>query len=46
VAEVASARTVVLLRNVLSQLATSVKVPPSLQDQTAMLSAALDEAPI
>lgn len=46
VAEVASARTVVLLRNVLSQLATSVKVSLSLQEQTAMLSAALDEAPV
>ena len=46
VAEVASARTVVLLRNVLSQLGTSVKVPLSLQEQTAMLSIALDEAPV
>jgi hypothetical protein len=46
VTEVASARTVVLLRNILTQLATSVKVPLSLQEQAAMLSAALDEAPI
>lgn len=46
VKEVASARTVVLLRNVLRQLATSVKIPLSVQEQAAMLSAALDEAPI
>jgi hypothetical protein len=44
--EVASTRTVVLLRNILSQLAVSDKVPSSLQEQAAMLSAALDEAPV
>jgi transcriptional regulator with XRE-family HTH domain len=46
VTEVASARTVVLLREILRQLAISVKVPLSVQEQAAMLSAALDEAPI
>jgi hypothetical protein len=44
-AEVASTRTVVLLRKILNQTATSVNVPLSLQEQAAMLSAALDEAP-
>ena len=44
--EVASTRTVVLLRNILRQLATCDKVPPSLQEQAAMLSAALDDAPV
>ena len=44
--EVASTRTVVLLRNVLRQLATRDKVPTSLQEQVTMLSAALDEAPV
>lgn len=44
--EVASTRTVVLLRRVLHRLATREKVPPSLKEQSAMLSAALDEAPI
>jgi hypothetical protein len=44
--EVASARTVVLLRDTLSRLAIYDKVPPSLQEQAATLSAALDEAPI
>src|SRR5271166_3281566 len=44
--EVASTRTVVLLRNILRQLATYDKVPPSLQEQAAMLSAALDDAPV
>lgn len=45
VAEVASTRTVVLLRKILNQTATSVNVPLSLQEQAAMLSVALDEAP-
>lgn len=44
--EVASTRTVVLLRNVLGQLATQDKVPSSLQEQSAMLTTALDEAPV
>ena len=44
--EVASTRTVVLLRNVLRQLATRDEVPTSLQEQVTMLSAALDEAPV
>jgi hypothetical protein len=44
-AEVASPRTVVLLRKILRQLAARDKVPPSLQEQAVMLSAALDEAP-
>jgi hypothetical protein len=45
-AEVASTRTVVLLRKILRQLAAREKVPPSLQEQAVMLSAALDEAPV
>jgi hypothetical protein len=45
-AEVASTRTVVLLRKILRQLAARDKVPPSLQEQAVMLSAALDEAPV
>jgi hypothetical protein len=44
--EVASTRTVVLLREVLRQVALREKVPVSLQEQAAMLSAALDEAPV
>jgi hypothetical protein len=44
--EVASTRTVVLLRNTLTQLSRRDKVPTSLQEQAAMLSAALDEAPV
>lgn len=44
--EVASARTVILLRDTLSRLAASDKIPASLQEQAATLSAALDEAPI
>jgi hypothetical protein len=44
--EVASTRTVVLLRKVLCQLAACDKVPSSLQEQAAMLSAALDDAPV
>lgn len=45
-AEVASTRTVVLLRNALRQLAARDSIPSSLQEQAAMLSAALDKAPI
>ena len=44
--EVASTRTVVLLRNILRQLESRDQVPASLQEQVAMLSAALDEAPV
>jgi hypothetical protein len=44
--EVASTRTVVLLRGALSQLAVREKVPLSLKEHAAMLSAALDEAPV
>ena len=44
--EVASTRTVVLLRNILSQLESRDKIPAALQEQVAMLSAALDEAPV
>jgi hypothetical protein len=45
-AEVASTRTVVLLRGILVQLMRNAKIPPALQEQTMMLSAALDEAPV
>jgi transcriptional regulator with XRE-family HTH domain len=44
--EVASTRTVVLLRAIPSQLARNAKVPGAFQEQAAMLSAALDEAPV
>jgi hypothetical protein len=44
--EVASTRTVVLLRGVLSELAKRSAVPPAFQEQVVMLSAALDEAPV
>jgi transcriptional regulator with XRE-family HTH domain len=44
--EVASTRTVVLLRNILRQIAVCDKTPSSLQEQIAMLRAALDEAPV
>jgi transcriptional regulator with XRE-family HTH domain len=44
--EVASTRTVVLLRKVLSQLAINPKVPSTLQQQVTMLNAALDQAPV
>ncbi len=44
--EVASTRTVVLLRKVLSQLAIHPKVPSALQQQVTMLNAALDQAPV
>ena len=45
-AEVASTRTVVLLRRILLQLAKRDKVPVTVQERAAMLSAALDEAPV
>jgi|GEM_PF-6265750 len=45
-AEVASTRTVVLLRRILLQLATRDKVPITVQERAAMLSAALDETPV
>lgn len=45
-AEVASTRTVVLLRRILLQLATRDKVPVTVQERAAMLNAALDEAPV
>jgi hypothetical protein len=44
--EVASTRTVVLLKSVLRQLAARDEVPDSLHEQAAMLGAALDEAPV
>jgi transcriptional regulator with XRE-family HTH domain len=44
--EVASTRTVVLLRKALRKLAARERVPDSVQEQAAMLSAALDEAPV
>ena len=44
--EVASTRTVVLLRGIPGQLARNAKVPGAFQEQVAMLSAALDEAPV
>jgi hypothetical protein len=44
--EVASTRTVVLLRGIPGQLARNAKVPSTFQEQVAMLSAALDEAPV
>ena len=44
--EVASTRTVVLLRNTIRLLLARDKVPPSLLEQVAMLSTALDEAPV
>jgi len=43
--EVASTRTVVILRNISDQLAKRVKVPFSFQDQFSMLCTALDESP-
>jgi hypothetical protein len=45
-AEVASTRTVVLLRKILHRLAARDKVPPSLQEQAAILSVVLEEAPV
>jgi hypothetical protein len=44
--EVASTRTVVLLRAIPNQLARNAKIPGAFQEQVAMLSAALDEAPV
>jgi hypothetical protein len=43
--QVASTRTAVLLRTVLGRLSAGGKIPLSLQEQAAILSAALDEAP-
>jgi hypothetical protein len=45
-AEVASTRTVVLLRGILGRLPESGKVPASLQEHAGILGAALDEAPV
>ena len=45
-AEVASTRTVVLLRSILSQLMRSARISPGLQEQVMMLGNALDEAPV
>jgi hypothetical protein len=44
--EVASTRTVVLLRATLGRLATDDKIPPTVHEHAAMLSAALEEAPV
>jgi hypothetical protein len=44
--EVASTRTVVLLRKVVSQLAAHPRAPSTLQEQVAMLNSALDQAPV
>ena len=44
--EVASTRTVVLLRDIPGQLARNARVPGAFQEQVAMLSAALDESPV
>ncbi len=44
--EVASTRTVVLLRTALRQLAEHDKIPSTLEEEANMLSAALDEAPV
>jgi hypothetical protein len=45
-AEVASTRTVVLLRGVLNRLAGRDNIAPALKDHAAMLSTALDQAPV
>jgi hypothetical protein len=45
-AEVASTRTVVLLRKIILQLGTRDNVSANLKDQAAQLSAALDKAPV
>jgi transcriptional regulator with XRE-family HTH domain len=45
-AEVASTRTVVLLRSILRELPDRDSVPASLHEQAALLNAALDEAPV
>ncbi|HEX2823584.1 MAG TPA: hypothetical protein VHO07_25990 [Streptosporangiaceae bacterium] len=44
--EVASTRTVVLLRNALRQLAAHDKAPSTLEEKANMLGSALDEAPV
>jgi hypothetical protein len=44
--EVASTRTVVLLRSILRELEACEKVPSSLEEQAVMLRAALDKAPV
>jgi len=44
--EVASTRTVVLLRKLVSQLAAHPRAPSSLQEQVAILNSALDQAPV
>jgi transcriptional regulator with XRE-family HTH domain len=44
--EVASTRTVVLLRKVTGQLAAHPRVPSALQEQVTTLNAALDQAPV
>ena len=44
--EVASTRTVVLLRKVSSRLAAHPRVPLTLREQVTMLNAALDQAPV
>jgi transcriptional regulator with XRE-family HTH domain len=44
--EVASTRTVVLLRKVSGQLAVHPRVPSALQEQVTLLNAALDQAPV
>ncbi len=45
-AEVASTRTVVLLRRTLRQLAVSGNTVPAVKDQATMLGTALDQAPV
>jgi hypothetical protein len=44
--EVASTRTVVLLRDVPKQLALRAKVPPSFREMMGVFTATLDEAPV
>jgi transcriptional regulator with XRE-family HTH domain len=44
--EVASTRTVVLLRKVSSQLSADPRVPSTVREQVTMLNAALDQAPV
>jgi transcriptional regulator with XRE-family HTH domain len=44
--EVASTRTVVLLRKISSQLSADPRVPSALRDQVTLLNAALDQAPV
>jgi hypothetical protein len=45
-ADVSSTRTVILLRDVFSQLGRHDRVPSAIQEQAAMLSAALDKGPV